>query len=473
MLNLPPRHTLTHTENLSNQWEKELQFLVAGIAAQIGEAFFQACARYLAQSLGVKYGFITEFVSGENPKARVLAFWAGEEFGANFEYDLAGTPCGAVYEENLRIYPQFIQNLFPDDEDLVSLQAQSYLGMAILDIHGNPIGHIAALHTQPLEKSSYEYEEAILKIFAARSAAEIERMSAEQKLKDQNIYLEATLKKLQQTQAQLIQSEKMSSLGTLVAGIAHEVNNPISFIHSNIDHTKEYVDTFIEVITAYQEEYPHNPPLLAEKVNISELEFRKDDIYKILNSMKSGSDRIRDFVLKLRNFSRLNEANQKFVDLHEGLENTLLMLEYRIYDHQIKIVKDYGKLSQVYCYPSQLNQVFLNIINNAIDAVKPHSKSESQPAIYLTTEMIDDQDAVRISITDNGIGIDQKTLAHIFDPFFTTKPVGSGTGLGLAISYQIIVEQHRGKLNCISSLGEYTKFIIEIPTLGVAKQLFS
>lgn len=454
---------MTQAKNPPNKWETELKFLVAGIAAQIGEAFFQACARYLAQSLHVKYGFIAEFVSGEKPKARVLAFWAGEEFGDNFEYELAGTPCGVLYQKNLQIYAHSIQELFPNDADLVALQAQSYLGIAILDIHGNPIGHIAALHTQPLTETSYEYEEAILKIFAARSAAEIERMSTERKLKEQNIYLEATLKKLQQTQAQLIQAEKMSSLGSLVAGIAHEINNPIGFIYSNIDYTKEYVDTFLEVIEHYQQKYPNNSQLLAEKVNIGDLEFIKDDIYKILTAMRSGSDRIRDFVLRLRNFSRLDESDQKFVDLHEGLENTLLMLRHRIYHHQIKIVKDYGKLPQVYCYPSQLNQVFLHIINNAIDAVKPQCKSASQSTIHITTETIPDQNVVRISITDNGMGMDPATLSHIFDPFFTTKPVGSGTGLGLAISYQIIVEQHHGKLSCISSLGEYTTFIIEIP----------
>ncbi|MFM7407140.1 MAG: sensor histidine kinase [Cuspidothrix sp.] len=324
---------MTQTENLSTQWEKELQFIVAGVAAKIGEAFFQACAHYLSQSLQVKYGLIAEFINDEQPKARVLAFWTGEDFGNNFEYDLAGTPCGVVYEENLRIYPHFIQQLFPHDQDLVFLQAQSYLGIAILDIHGHPIGHIAALHTQPLEKSSYEHEEAILKIFAARSAAEIERMLAERKLKEQNIYLAATLQKLQQTQAQLIQSEKMSSLGNLVAGIAHEINNPIGFIYSNIDHTKEYVDTFVKVITAYQEKYPDSSQLLEEIVSISELEYFKYDIYKILNSMQSGSDRIRDIVLRLRNFSRFHESDQKFVDLHQGLNNTLLILKHRIYHH--------------------------------------------------------------------------------------------------------------------------------------------
>ena len=350
------------------------------------------------------------------------------------------------------------------------MQAESYLGIAIVDIHGHPIGHIAALDTKPLEKRGYEHEEAILKIFAARSAAELERMSAERKLKEQNIYLEATLKKLQQTQAQLIQSEKMSSLGHLVAGIAHEINNPIGFIHTNINHAKEYVDTLLELIAEYKQEYPHSSESLQAKVENSDLEFLKDDIYKVLNSMKSGSDRIRDFVLRLRNFSRLHEADQKFADLHEGIENTLLMLENRISHDQIKIVKEYEQIPQIYCYAGQLNQVFLNIINNAIDALKLNLKSGILPTIHITTETTTDQNAVRISIIDNGIGMDQATLSRIFDPFFTTKPVGSGTGLGLAISYQIVVEQHHGKLNCTSSPGEYTKFVIEIPNFRKPKK---
>ncbi|WP_236144355.1 sensor histidine kinase [Nostoc sp. CMAA1605] len=449
-----------HQENI------DLKLIVEGIAAQVGEAFFQACAHYLAEVLQIQYALIAEFVDYEQPRARVLAFWAGEDFGPNFEYDLAGTPCGVLYQEGLQIYPQCIQQKFPEDLDLVTLCAESYLGVPILDPQGKPLGHIAGLHTKPLERT-YEEQESILKIFAARSAAEIERLLAEKALKQQNIYLEKTLKQLRTTQAQLIQAERMSSLGNLVAGIAHEINNPIGFIYSNITHTKESLNVLLELIAAYQAEYPHPSDSLQEKIAEADLEFLQKDAAKMLNSMAAGSERIRDIVLSLRNFSRLDEANKKPVDLQEGIENTLLILQHRLQGNEtlpeIQVMKDYQPLPQVNCYASQLNQVFMNILNNAIDALRSDNNQTLQPVITIKTEVVTAKDAVRISIIDNGMGIDEVTLSQIFDPFFTTKPVGSGTGLGLSISYQIVVEQHGGKLNCISAPGKGAIFQIEIP----------
>ncbi|MEA5582320.1 ATP-binding protein [Nodularia harveyana UHCC-0300] len=443
-----------------------LKLIVQGITSQVGEAFFRACARYLAEVLEIQYAFIAEFVDGEEPRAKVLAFWAGEDFQPNFEYGLSGTPCGILYKEGIQIYPNCIQQKFPEDLDLVALNAESYLGIAILDPNGKPLGHIAGLHTKPLERG-YEEQESILKIFAARSAAEIERQLAEKALQKQNIYLEQTLKKLQETQAQLIQAEKMSSLGNLVAGIAHEINNPIGFIYSNIIHSQKSINTLLELIAAYQLEHSHPSSSLQEKIEAADLEFLTKDVSKMLNSMLSGSERIRDIVLSLRNFSRLNESRQKFVNLEEGIESTLLILKHRLAANnllpQIQVIKEYGLTPKIPCYAGQLNQVFMNIFNNAIDALRVESNTISQPIIEIKTELVSETDVVKISIADNGIGINDETLSHIFDPFFTTKPVGSGTGLGLAISYQIVVEQHNGKLYCISAPGQGTKFVMEIP----------
>ncbi|MGH1396283.1 MAG: sensor histidine kinase [Trichormus sp.] len=461
------QNQITLTEQKFHQENINLKLIVEGIAAQVGEAFFQACAHYLAEVLQIQYALIAEFIDAQDsPRARVLAFWTGEGFGPNFEYDLMGTPCGIVYEEGLQIYDKCIQKEFPEDLDLVMLNAESYLGIPILDPEGKPLGHIAGLDTKPLERN-YEEQESILKIFAARSAAEIERLIAEKKLKQQNIYLEQTIKQLQITQAQLIQSERMSSLGNLVAGIAHEINNPIGFIYSNINHTQESISILLELIAAYQSEYPQPSSLLQQKIAEADLNFLEKDTAKMLNSMKSGSERIRNIVLSLRNFSRLDESSKKSVDLQEGIENTLLILQHRLQATEtlpeIKLIREYQALPEVNCYASQLNQVFMNILNNAIDALRVTSSNIFQPTITIKTEVISSENAVKISIIDNGVGIDEATLSQIFDPFFTTKPVGSGTGLGLSISYQIVVEQHSGKLNCISAPREGAKFEIEIP----------
>ncbi|WP_442948383.1 ATP-binding protein [Nostoc sp.] len=285
-----------------------------------------------------------------------------------------------------------------------------------------------------------------------------------QEITEKATQLESTLEKLYSTQAQLIQSEKMSSLGQLVAGIAHEINNPINFIYGNLEPANEYVASLIELNNLYQRLYPHPLPEIAEKIAHIDLEFLVDDLQKLLSSIGVGANRIHQIVLSLRNFSRLDEAEIKPVDIHSGIDSTLLILQHRLNNSkhpEIKVVQKYGQLPLVNCYASALNQVFMNIITNAIDALE-ESQTNPQPTIIIHTEFRDSKKLI-IRIADNGIGMSESVKNNIFNPFFTTKSVGSGTGLGLSTSYSIVVEKHGGNLSCISAPGEGAEFIIEIP----------
>ncbi|NJK76857.1 MAG: PAS domain S-box protein [Microcoleus sp. SU_5_6] len=289
--------------------------------------------------------------------------------------------------------------------------------------------------------------------------------------------LEQTLHQLQRTQSQLIQSEKMSSLGQLVAGVAHEINNPVNFIYGNLTYANEYTQSLLDVLKLYQQEYPQPSAAILEKIEVAEIDYLVEDLPKILSSMKVGADRIRDIVLSLRNFSRLDEAEMKRVDIHEGIESTLLILQNRLKNKAdrppIHVVKEYGKLPELECYPGQLNQVFMNLLGNAIDALeteinssKSSRKNHSRPAkkleIRIRTEVTDDRSII-VKIADSGCGMSEEVQKRLFDPFFTTKPIGKGTGLGLAISHSIVVEKHNGQLSCYSVVGEGTEFAIEIP----------
>lgn len=289
---------------------------------------------------------------------------------------------------------------------------------------------------------------------------------------------------LKRSQVQLIQIEKMTSLGQIVAGVAHEINNPVNFIYGNLDYINQYVQTLLEVLRLYQHHYPQPVAEIQDKSVELDLNFVLDDLHKSLTSARSGAERIREVIQSLRNFSQLDGVEMKPVNIHEGLDNTLLLLQHRLKGSEgkpgIRVIKEYGNLPFVECYAGQVNQVFMNILNNAIDAldvgtgnqeveIQPDfsqilssNSSSPRPTICIRTSM-ESSSSVTVCIADNGPGIPEKLESKIFDLFFTTKPVGQGTGLGLSISYEIIVKKHGGQLKCISTPGVGAQFFIEIP----------
>ncbi|MEA5564210.1 PAS domain S-box protein [Anabaena sp. UHCC 0399] len=297
-----------------------------------------------------------------------------------------------------------------------------------------------------------------------------ERKQMEARLRQQAQDLEQTLQELKHTQSQIVQAEKMSSLGQLVAGVAHEINNPVNFIHGNLSYLEEHTHDLLRIIQVYQQQNLAYNSELQDLYTEIDFEYIQDDLPKILNSMKIGTQRIRQIVLSLRIFSRIDEAEFKEVNIHEGLDSTLMILQHRLKDQPehpaIQVIKDYDKLPLVECYAGQLNQVFMNIIANAIDALEELMMKKPEilitPQIHIHTKIID-KNCVSIRITDNAMGMSEKIQKQIFNPFFTTKPIGKGTGMGMSISYQIITEKHGGKLECYSTIGKGTEFIIEIP----------
>ncbi|MBX2863534.1 MAG: GAF domain-containing protein [Leptolyngbyaceae cyanobacterium MAG.088] len=291
-----------------------------------------------------------------------------------------------------------------------------------------------------------------------------------QALTQANQELSVTLKQLQQTQSQLIQAEKMSSLGQLVAGIAHELNNPISFIYGNLHHVADYVQDLIYLVEGYQQDYSHPSEQLQQRLNQVDFALIRQDSHCLLKSMKAGTKRIADLVRSLRTFSRLDESACKRVDIHEGIDSALVMLNHRLVGRDnyadIEVIKRYSQLPLVKCFPGTLNQAVMAILVNAVDAIEGAFSDESMvqpvPKIEIETVLTSAQMA-QIRIIDNGLANCVEHGVKIFDPFFTTKPVGGGTGMGLAMSHQIIVNQHRGRLEHYHTSDEKTVFTIEIP----------
>ena len=299
------------------------------------------------------------------------------------------------------------------------------------------------------------------------------------KIEGKNRELEELLQELQQTQLQLVQTEKMSSLGRLVAGVAHEINNPVSFISGNVEHASNHFLDLFYLLDLYQTQYPTPTPEIEAAIEDIDLDFLAEDLPKLLKSMKVGSERLREIVLSLRNFSRLDESTVKEVDIHTGIESTLMILAHRIKSQpdrpELRVRKDYGNLPLIECYAGQLNQVFMNIFANAIDALEDSIQlgqlKERSPMISIKTAQVDPE-WITIQIADNGPGIKTDIQTRLFDPFFTTKPVGKGTGLGLSISYQIICEKHGGYLLCSSEEGNGTEFIIKLPIAMQVQRYF-
>jgi predicted ATPase/signal transduction histidine kinase/tRNA A-37 threonylcarbamoyl transferase component Bud32 len=375
---------------------------------------------------------------------------------------------------------------FINDSYILRTEPKSVLCMPL--VHKNQFTGIVYLENNLTVAAFTPQRIKVLKLLASQAAISIENAHLYRDLRTysreltiKNTALEASehrerekaeqlaksLQELQQTQAQLVQTEKISSLGQLVAGVAHEVNNPVSFINGNLHLATEYAETLLNVLSLYEKYFPNPPKEIQETVEAVELDFLKEDLPKMIASMKVGTDRIRDIMQSLRNFSRIDSAEKKSSDLHAGLDSTLMILQHRFKGKGsrkvVHLVKEYGDLPLVECYAGQLNQVFMNLLANALDAMEEQRQSEEKE-IQIRTEVIHcPESRVLIRIRDNGPGISEEVKQRLFEPFFTTKPIGKGTGLGLSISHQIVVEKHGGQIECISTLGAGTEFVISIP----------
>lgn len=484
-MNASPRST--YSSNVLRSPESVIEMIVKETSAQTGQDFFERLVESIALALDVRHCLVTELL--ENGQLRTLAFWRDCKIAPNITYDPTPGPCGITLSHDLYYCASGVQQLFPHQPALPMLEAESYVGVSLRDRKGKILGNFAVLDDRPI--LAQKLHEDILRIFAGRVSAELERQRAltelslmneqlEQRVEQRTVELaqqterlQHTLQELKQAQTTLIQSAKMTALGQLVSGIAHEINNPISFIHGNLTYAEQHLNDLFKVIHLYQQGDLVSSPIETELDTI-DLEYIAQDFPKLMQSMQVGTKRIQQIVQSLRTFSRLDESTYKAVDLHENLDSTLLLLEERLYHRRenkpaIQIVKAYGELPRVSCYASQLNQVFMSLLCNAIESLDMQDSQrtdaeilDSPSRIWITTQC-KHSDQVVVRIADNGLGISEEHLVHIFDPFFTTKPVGQGMGMGLSISYQVVTEQHAGTLECCSKLGQGAEFIITLP----------
>ncbi|BAZ00801.1 response regulator receiver sensor signal transduction histidine kinase [Tolypothrix tenuis PCC 7101] len=336
--------------------------------------------------------------------------------------------------------------------------------------------HLKIRHlTKQLQTQNQQLQQEVAERLLAEAKLQSLTKDLEQRVEERTSQLSHALSHLQQTQVNLIQREKMSALGELVAGIAHEINNPVNFILGNLGHASEYTQSFIELLNLYQKYYPEPVDEIVDKIDEIDLNYLICDFPEIILSMHKGTKRMAQMIRALRHFSRRDDASAEPTNIHEGIDSTLLILQYRLKANPerpaIQIIKDYDTLPLVECFPGPLNQVFMNLLANAIDAIEESFvKSDSSLVEYtgkitIRTSVLEQRSVVVIQIADNGIGMTEEVKQRLAEPMFTTKPVGKGTGLGLSISRQIIEEQHQGAISFVSELGKGTEFSIEIPVV--------
>lgn len=461
-------------ERLKQQFQKEqlLNQLTQSIRCSLKlNTIFSTAAREIAISLGVDRVAIAQYLPEKQLWINISEYYDSNQLETTLGLE--------VSDENNEISDRLKQSKIVKIDDtntcsheikqrLTRLSPGAWLFVP-LKVDSQVWGSICVVK----ENRSYYWQVFEIELLCAVAdsiAIAIKQAQIYQEIQSYAQQLESTLTELKKTQAQLVQKAKMASLGQLVAGVAHEINNPVNFIYGNITVAMDYARDLLYLVALYQNNYPEPVAEVRQKLDNIDLDFIADDYPKLLKSMKDGASRISKIVLSLRNFSRLDEKEYKSVDIHEGIDNTLLILQSKLNDsnngNEIEVIKDYSKLPKLQCYASQLNQVFMNLITNAIDALEATS---SPRRITISTRMNLSESPLTISGTivivfaDNGCGMSEKVRDKIFDPFFTTKPVGSGIGLGLAICHDIVVEKHRGQISCVSALDEGTEFMVQIP----------
>jgi signal transduction histidine kinase/FixJ family two-component response regulator len=461
-------------EKFKQQFQKEqlLNQLTQSIRSSLKlNTIFSTAAREIAISLGVDRVAIAKYLPEKQLWINISEYYDSAQLETTLGLEIS--------DENNEISDRLKQSeiIKIDDTNTCSNEIQKRLTQLSpgawlfvpLKVDSKVWGSICVVK----ENRSYYwqvFEVELLCAVADSVAIAIKQAQIYQEIQSYAQQLEETLTELKNTQAQLVQKAKMASLGQLVAGVAHEINNPVNFIYGNITVAMDYARDLLHLVALYRNNYPQPVAEVRQKLENIDLDFIADDYPKLLKSMKDGASRISKIVLSLRNFSRLDEKEYKSVDIHEGINNTLMILQHRLNGsnngNEIEVIKDYSELPKIKCYASQLNQVFMNLIANAIDAVETKS-SPRQITISTKVDISESSSSISstivILITDNGFGMNEEVCHKIFDPFFTTKPIGSGIGLGLAICHNIVVEKHRGQISCISVPGQGTEFMVQIP----------